>query len=87
MQLPAIHLNGSGKNNLIEEAGDCYLAIVKALDVVSSRPPNARDYYVISGEAYNLALAEHQDRIKRLHALGREFEALCEGIQNGGWRG
>lgn len=84
MQLPLIHLNGTSKASLLEEAGDCYLAIVHALDKVVSRPPHSRDYYPLSPEAWTAAQAEHQDRVMRLHAIGQEFEALCEGITKGG---
>jgi hypothetical protein len=84
MQLPAIHMNGTSKGDLLEAACDCRAAIVKAFETVHQLGPNARDYYVLGGSYYDVAMREHMDRLTRLRKLIEEFDEIVEGIDAGG---
>ena len=86
MQLPAIHLNGTDQAQLLDDAGKCYTAIQMAIGTIAQRGPNARDYYIIDDSAYSVARAEHESRLKRLWELAAEYDAICEGINKGGWK-
>ncbi len=77
MIFPVIHLNGSGKTNLIrgyEEAAD---ALRKALDALQAMRPHPRDYYVSDRpSAFAEAVAEHDARSQAVFSVYKEIEAL-----------
>jgi uncharacterized lipoprotein YddW (UPF0748 family) len=86
MQLPAIHMNGSGKKNLLDDVLDSRAALVKTLELLERFGPNMRDYYILpdGDAAYQRARGEHVSRLERLRAVLAEFDLLAEGIDKGG---
>ena len=87
MKLPSIHLNGTSREALVKQMADVVHALDEALTKVGYATPHGRDYYVQgNGEAYppayQEAVKEHEDRLKRLLALRNEYEALGLAIQD-----
>lgn len=78
MQAPIINLNGTSKSELLEQ----HLAAADALRdaaLALGHGPNGRDYQTRPG-AYDIAVAEHCDRLKRLDAILCEILDIAEQI-------
>ena len=82
MMVPTIHMNGTSKESLLDDACNVMNAIYKAIDVACAAAPNARDYYTQGNEAYSKARDEHDARIERLEAVRKEYEALALAISD-----
>jgi len=80
LQLPAIHLNGTSRESLIEALSDAASALREAIEKTAQTYPNARDYYVLPGEALRLAEHQHAFRMERLRDVYKELQGLAEGI-------
>ena len=78
---PTVHLNGTSRKALADDYEASYRAIGAARDILSANPPNARDYYVQSGDAFSKALAEHHSRLQRLDDVRQELFTLWESVQ------
>jgi len=79
IELPILHLNGSGRVSLSEDYSAAYASVSSALDALQRTTPNARDYYVSHDpQAFNKALAQHKDRCKALFLVAADLLALCE---------
>ena len=86
--VPCIHMNGTSKKDLSDRLEEAHDAIGVAYDILRQTAPNGRDYYVYDGSgsqvlAYNQARSEYQDRMKRLHSVREELEAIIGGILDG----
>ncbi len=71
--LPAVHMNGSGRKNLLTWLGDARYACQKAVDKLCEATPNGRDYP--RPGSYEVAMAEHYRRINVLSDLIKDMEA------------
>lgn len=80
MITPTIHLNGTGGQDLLDQACEAARALNKAADVLASVGPNARDYYPQGDHAFPQARREHEERMAKLRALAAEYEAMAEAI-------
>ncbi len=80
MMTPSIHLNGTTRDLLLDQAVDAIGALRTAIEAVMRTAPNARDYYPQGPDAFTKASAEHQDRLSRLLTLKGEYEALTDAI-------
>ena len=76
MILPTIHMNGTSKADLLDRYMTAMLAVEAAIDAVTQTGPHGRDYYPQGDDALRQAQAAHQDRLKRLHAVVLELNAL-----------
>ncbi len=79
--LPIIHLNGSGKDNLLEDREAVYSALCDAEVALRKMAPNGRDYYPDPGrmtraEALHRARQEHLREL--IDAIMAEVEAICD---------
>lgn len=75
MQLPSIHLNGTGAEALLRQLEEAGSALRTALNAVADAAPNARDYYVQGDGAFEKAKKEHAARIDSLrHVLNEIVE-------------
>ena len=74
MQAPTIHLNGTGKNALLNETEAAYRALGDAIDSVENITVHMRDYYVKPDgpEAYQEARKDMDRRLKVLHEVRDE---------------
>jgi len=80
MIAPTIHMNGTGREALLDQVTDAASALYKALDALSEAAPNGRDYYPQGPAAFEQARTEHQSRADRLRSVLSELQALAETI-------
>lgn len=78
LSCPAIHLNGSGFNNLQEQYRQAYTAIVEATEALQRTAPHPRDFYVLpnSDEKFANACQEHAARLTKLRIVQEELVHL-----------
>ncbi len=77
---PTIHLNGSGRQRLLDQCMDATQALVGAIDAVNAMSPNGRDYYPQGSGAIAVATGEHLARLRKLEEIRAEIAALAEAI-------
>jgi recombinational DNA repair ATPase RecF len=77
--VPIIHLNGSGKQNLMEARQGLCHALREAERALREMAPNGRDYYPVDG-LFEKAVAQHRQRQQTLQRLLAEIEAEMEMI-------
>jgi hypothetical protein len=83
--VPTVHLNGTGREGLVEPLRAALSALRAASRAVESAAPNARDYYYPQGAgAYEAAAREHASRLAKIEGVARELSAIWEGIENQG---
>ena len=82
MTKPTIHLNGTGKESLLQQTLDAAHAIQAAMDALSNAMPNARDYYPQGPDAIKQAYAEHTARMDMLRQIYDDLFALAEHISD-----
>lgn len=80
MIVPAIHLNGTSKNALLDAYGEAVVALNMAYNVIKETAPNGRDYYPLGPNALTAATEEHMDRLRRVDAVRIEIEELMTKI-------
>lgn len=73
MQSPIIHLNGSGKEDLLTQYRDAYAALNAAIG--SLPKPNPRDYYPVEG-AFEKACDEHMARLRKIDEVVQELATI-----------
>jgi hypothetical protein len=86
MMIPLVHLNGTGKEELLDQLGVAEAAMRVAMAAVHKASPNARDYYPIGPDAYTQARNEHAARMGSLKAVQQQLEDLYVAVAAGGWR-
>lgn len=77
---PSIHINGSPADRLREAFDRAYETLFQAEEAVIATAPNARDYYIQGPDAFNLAAAEHSERLRKLRSVREELEGLIIAI-------
>lgn len=77
---PTIHLNGTSREQLLEQVTEAANALRTALNLIQEAHPNARDYYPQGPTAYRDAEAEHQARSRRVQEVLAEYVQLAETI-------
>ncbi len=77
MMKPSIHLNGSSRDDLFDGYMAALAAMQTAIDAVIQTVPHGRDYYPQGDGALRQAMAEHRDRLLRLHNIAAELNALA----------
>jgi hypothetical protein len=75
--LPTIHSNGDTAQALMDDNRSPMDAISIAISKLARACPNGRNFYPQGDEATSRAIAEHQDRLKRLQSVQDELEAIC----------
>jgi hypothetical protein len=83
---PQVHLGGTAKQDLVDQWGDAYTALSRAVAVLQTAGPHSRDYF-LSGqydydgiEAFRLASNEHADRVSKLASVMADLNELREHI-------
>lgn len=77
--LPIVHLNGSGKTNLLKDREDFREALLDAGEKLTRMSPNGRDYYVQSG-LMEKADRQQERRMAILRGLIHEIETEMRAI-------
>ena len=80
MEYPTVHLNGTAKQELIDQLCGACNAINDALIAVTNAMPNGRDYYTQDVQAFPKALEERGTRIKTLVSVRNELMEIAEHI-------
>lgn len=75
--LPQVNLNGTSKKELLEQQVTALHAINAAIDALCAASPNGRDYQTLPKGAVQLALSEHQARLKLLHTVQDELQTIA----------
>ena len=75
---PALHLNGSGFDNLFEQYANATGSIRKAIQDLPA--PHGRDYYVQEDGVFEKARREHEARVQKLREVLGEVEGILEGL-------
>lgn len=86
LQKPVVHLNGSGRDNLLRDYCAARNEVRIALGTLSDCYPHLRDYHVLPDweAAYERAVAEHESRAKRLNSVVLELDELTDAVVKGG---
>jgi hypothetical protein len=82
MKTPTIHLNGTGRQELLDQWRDAYNALHDARKALHNASPNARDYYPQGSDAIYRAQDEHSKRIETITSLMNECNHIAEAIQD-----
>jgi predicted transcriptional regulator len=80
--VPAVHLNGTSKESLVEALENAYTSVGNAYDSLRECAPNGRDYYIYKDNPFERAREEWRNRMERLDSVRRELEAIAAGIVN-----
>lgn len=83
MRLPTIHLNGTSRQYLHEEALAALRALAAAVDALAAMTVNGRDYYPQGPDAYAEAAREHRERIERVRGVLAEVCTLVDHLDEG----
>ena len=67
--MPLVHLNGSGRQRLLDQLEATYRALSTAYDLLCDGAPHGRDYYPLGDDAYTRARAEFDRRRTVLQTL------------------
>ena len=78
--VPCLHLNGSGKDNLMADLDRAYNAVGAAYEAIAKMDVNGRDYYIYGAGAYERARDEHRERLLRIDSVRKEIDALIGGL-------
>ena len=81
---PTIHLNGTGKQDLLDGYIAAFLAVDAAVDALTRVEFNARDYYVQGPDAYTAARAERRAQFAALGNVGAELREIAASISDQG---
>lgn len=84
MMTPTIHMNGTSREDLLEENAVAVVSLQRAFSAVAKAAPNARDYHLQGGDAFGKALAEHDERLKKIDTVRLELVAIANAISDGG---
>lgn len=81
--VPIVHLNGTGKEELLRQRLVFYEALREAEKKLCDMTPNGRDYYVEPGRMEK-ANAQHRQRLLTLAGLLAEIELEIDSIDQQG---
>lgn len=81
--LPVVHMNGTARQDLIDQRDAVWTALHAAMDALREMNPNGRDYYPEPGR---MTAAEEQQRRRclLLDQLASELEFEIEQLLTGG---
>jgi hypothetical protein len=71
---PIIHLNGTSKNELLDQQQKLYLAIADAMKALANAAPNQRDYYLLDEAAWARARAKYDVRYNTLKLMQTDVQ-------------
>jgi hypothetical protein len=78
LAIPTIHLNGTSRQELIDQLSDAAHALEQAIEQVCKAAPNSRDYYPQGNAAFGPAQDQHYDRIDRIRKVRDELIFIAE---------
>lgn len=84
MMIPSVHLNGTGKVNLLSELEEAHNALLVADQKLRQVTVHGRDYYVQGPAAYTQARTEMDARLAALETLMHDVREMHLAIQKQG---
>jgi len=87
LMVPTVHLNGTGRDELLAQITNAISAISDALDAMAKASPHPRDFYVqpaddMGNTAWDIALAQHRLRTQKvtevMNDLGEVYAAVFD---------
>jgi len=80
MRVPTVHLNGTGKDRLIEGYLNAHTSLRDAQKALEEIEFNPRDYYVQGPEAWEEAKREMNIRFEIIAKVQNEIDQILEAI-------
>ena len=80
MITPTIHMNGTSRDELLNQLVNAADAVFAAIETHAACHPNARDYYPQGPEACCTAQRAHKARASMLDTVRRELIEMAESI-------
>ena len=77
---PMIHLNGTPAATLLRGLEAAEKAVSTAIELTKRTAPHGRDYYTLSGDAFDLAREQHEMRLLVLMKVQEELLLLTNHI-------
>jgi len=85
LQVPTVHLNGTGKDGLLKPLQEACRALTEACRALNATAPHGRDYYVQEDpDAFKKAREQYMARGRKLVEVMDELEALALEISYSG---
>lgn len=79
--LPTVHMNGTSRDELVQQLLTASHALQAALDKLGEAAPHPRDYYVNPDpNAYRQARAEHDARCQQVREVKTKLDQMAETI-------
>ena len=83
MILPTIHLNGTSREELLDQLSRADRAADALREALMGMAPNGRDYYPQGDDAIHVAYQEHGERLAKLNLIMIDIEGLIEHVYGG----
>lgn len=89
LAVPSIHLNGTGKDELVRQLSEAHQRLQKAREALALTAPHMRDYYVqlAADHNYRRARNQHEARLQKIDDVMTDLLDLGIFIQEGGYQG
>lgn len=82
LRIPTVHLNGTSKNQLLEQLCSAIDAVHAAGRALANAAPNGRDYYTQSGDAIREATQQHEERMTKLRSVADDLEQIALAVSD-----
>lgn len=79
---PSIHMNGSGKQHLMDQYRAALYALNSALNALNDAYPHGRDYYVQGDDVIYTACREQDARIAAVKKVRDDMESIVTHINS-----
>jgi hypothetical protein len=86
LAIPTVHMNGTNKDELIDQLCTAGSAIQNAMKAMEAACPNGRDYYPQGDSAIQEALRQHANRLHNLKAAYVDLQEIADAIDAQGRR-
>jgi hypothetical protein len=81
---PRVHINGTGKNELMAQFLRAMTACEDAERALIDAAPHGRDYYPLGPGAFEFARHEHEQRLHALADIRAAYVELVEHVADAG---
>lgn len=82
LEAPLVHLNGTAGAALAAQLEAAARALHEALDALRAAAPNARDYYPLGADRFEVARCQYEARVRAVQAVRADLEALWVAVQD-----
>jgi hypothetical protein len=83
-KVPTIHLNGTSKEELLDQVVAAVRGCRKAMEAIRTAWPNGRDYYIQGPDAFGQAVEEWKSRVERIDSVMKELTEIGRAIADHG---